>query len=208
MMFKSWCFGAIYWVVSLLLVLTIYIPHSYASEIKSLGVEVAIASELEQPAAVPMMALSSAKAIVKSTADPSEVLGEAVFTELETGLEVAVILDNAPTGTHAFHIHKMGNCANNGKAAKGHFNPENVKHGYLPKDGFENAHAGDLGNIEINEDGMGMMDLMIEGLSLEQGKHAIANRSVILHAQADDYGQPTGNAGDRVGCGIINLAAI
>lgn len=207
-MFKSWRFGAISLILSVLLVFTVGLPKSHASELKSQGIAVAIASELEQPAAVPMMALSSAKAIVKSTTDPSEVLGEAVFTELETGLEIAVILNNAPSGTHAFHIHEMGSCAENGKAAKGHFNPDNVKHGYLPTDGFENAHAGDLGNIEINGDGRGMVDLTVEGLSLEQGKHAIANRSVILHAKADDYGQPTGNAGDRVGCGIINLAAM
>lgn len=199
-MFKSWCIGTISWILSLFLVFTIYIPPSQASEIKAQGMKGAIASEK-----IAMQALSSAKAMVTSTADPAEILGEAVFTELETGLEIAVILNNAPSGTHAFHIHEGGSCAENGKAAKGHFNPENVKHGYLPTDGFENAHAGDLGNIEISESGSGMVDFTIAGLSLESGEYAIANRSVILHAQADDYGQPTGNAGDRVGCGIIKL---
>jgi Cu-Zn family superoxide dismutase len=148
----------------------------------------------------------SATAIIDSTADPSETFGEATFTETSDGLEITVMMDNAPAGTHGFHVHEVGSCEDGGKAAQGHFNPDNVEHGYLPDDGFENAHAGDLGNIEIAEDGTGTLNLTIPGLSLEEGNYAIAGRSVILHAQPDDFGQPTGNAGDRLGCGLINLA--
>lgn len=202
-MSKFWRLGAISLILSVVLAFSLGLSKSHASKITTQGSEVAIASEK-----VAAQNLSSAKAVVKSTADPSKILGEAVFAETDNGIEVVVILDNAPSGTHAFHVHEVGSCADNGKAAKGHFNPDNVKHGYLPTNGFRNAHAGDLGNIEISENGVGIMNLTIAGLSLEQGKYAIANRSVILHAKPDDFGQPVGNAGDRVGCGIINLAAM
>ncbi|MEC4867311.1 MAG: superoxide dismutase family protein [Jaaginema sp. PMC 1078.18] len=189
-------FGVISAILSLLLGLTLAVFPAQGSAM-------AIASTDN----VSMMALSSAKAYVKSTSDPDIVFGEAVFTELTEGLEIAVILNNAPPGTHAFHIHTVGSCDENGKAAKGHFNPADVQHGYLPEDGFDESHAGDLGNIEISDDGVGLLDLVIPGLTIESGEYAIAQRSVILHAQPDDFGQPTGNAGDRLGCGVINVTA-
>lgn len=145
----------------------------------------------------------SAQAVMRSTADPSEVLGEATFTETIDGLKVDVSLSNVPAGYHGFHVHEFGNCDDAGAAAGGHFNPEGVKHGYLPKDGFENAHAGDLGNILIYSDGTGELTETIEGLPLTEGNRAIVDHAVILHAERDDFGQPTGNAGGRIGCGLI-----
>jgi superoxide dismutase, Cu-Zn family len=29
---------------------------------------------------------------------------------------------------------------------------------------------------------------------------------VIVHAKPDDFGQPVGNAGARIGCGVIGIA--
>ncbi|MBI3323135.1 MAG: superoxide dismutase family protein, partial [Candidatus Omnitrophica bacterium] len=30
-------------------------------------------------------------------------------------------------------------------------------------------------------------------------------RSLILHEKVDDFGQPLGNAGGRIGCGVIRI---
>ena len=34
----------------------------------------------------------------------------------------------------------------------------------------------------------------------------IINKAIIVHAKADDYkSQPAGNAGDRIGCGVVTM---
>lgn len=148
----------------------------------------------------------TAQATIYSTSDLSEVIGEATFTETLNGLKIDVKIDDAPPGYHGFHIHENGSCDDGGQAAGGHFNPENVKHGRLITDGFDLAHAGDLGNIYVYEDGTGILTQVIRNLPLTEGKRAVAGKAVILHADRDDYGQPTGNADGRIGCGIISLA--
>lgn len=151
----------------------------------------------------------TATAIVYSTSNPSERLGAATFTPMEGGLHVSVILEGVTPGERGFHIHEVGSCEDGGMAAKGHFNPNGTKHGYLPQDGIENAHAGDLGNITIEPDGKGTLNLTLADLSLDEGKYAVRGHSVILHEKSDDpSAQPTGNAGGRIGCGIINQSRI
>ena len=110
---------------------------------------------------------------------------------------------NVPPGKHGFHVHENGSCAEMGKAAGGHFNPDHVQHGFLPKDGYMNAQAGDMGNIEVGTDGTGILKLFMPGLTLKDGKYAVTGKSVILHEKEDDFSQPVGNAGSRIGCGII-----
>lgn len=146
---------------------------------------------------------STAQATVKGTADPSEVLGEATFTETDDGLAVTVSLSGVSAGYHGFHIHENGSCDDGGQAAGGHYNPLEVKHGWLPSDGLESAHAGDLGNIFISASGSGALEETVSGISLTGEEPSIKGHAVILHSERDDFGQPTGNAGGRVGCGIV-----
>jgi Cu-Zn family superoxide dismutase len=142
-------------------------------------------------------------ATIHGTSDDSPISGIATFTDTDRGLEVSIRIASAPPGQHGIHIHQFGACDSGGNAAGSHYNPDGVKHGYLLSDGLGGAHAGDLGNIEIGPDGSGHLDLIILGLTVTGGKYSVAGRSVILHAQQDDFGQPTGNAGGRIGCGVI-----
>ncbi|MBP9855591.1 MAG: superoxide dismutase family protein [Candidatus Omnitrophica bacterium] len=153
---------------------------------------------------VPMMALAATgKATIKGTAPDSTISGEATLTEKDGGIEVEVQVANAPVGKHGFHIHENGSCEDMGKAAGGHFNPEKVDHGFLPKDGHQHAHVGDMGSIDIDQDGKGTLKLFMPGLTLAQGTYAVVNKAIILHENVDDFSQPTGNAGGRIACGII-----
>jgi len=146
---------------------------------------------------------SKAKAILHATEETGALSGEVYFEEVIEGLKITASVNNAPPGRHGFHIHDLGLCGDGGKAAGGHFNPYTKPHGYLPKDGLINSHAGDLGNIKVSEDGVGQLELVIPGLNVFKRTPNIAGRAVIVHALEDDFGQPTGNAGARIACGTI-----
>lgn len=151
----------------------------------------------------PHVFAATAKAVIQPTDPIASLSGSATFEETPVGLKIGVTVIGAPPGKHGFHIHEKGDCGDYGNAAGGHFNPDGVQHGDLVKDGLTGAHAGDLGNIEIDANGSGTLDKMVPGLTLKEGKYAVMGRSLILHEKEDNFGQPTGNAGGRIGCGVI-----
>jgi len=148
---------------------------------------------------------AKAVALITATQAGSQVNGEAVFMETPEGLEIEVRVANVPAGKHGFHIHEKGDCSDRGNAAGGHYNPDGVMHGLITKGGFELAHTGDFGNIEVDEEGMGTLKLFVPRLTLTGEKYNVEGKAVILHEKEDDFGQPTGNAGGRIGCGVIML---
>ena len=138
------------------------------------------------------------------TSDASKASGKITLEETEEGLHIQAELFNLTPGLHGFHIHENGACGDEGKAAGSHFNPDQAPHGHLPKDGFTHSHAGDFGNLEADQNGTARFDGVMKGLTLKEGeKYGVAGRSFIVHEKADDFGQPLGNAGGRVACGII-----
>jgi Cu-Zn family superoxide dismutase len=147
--------------------------------------------------------MNRATALLKGTATDSIISGEVEFIETAEGLMVLANLKNVPPGKHGFHIHENGSCEEEGKAAGGHFNPDQVNHGFLPHDGHAAAHAGDMGNIEVKENGEAVLSLLLADVNLSGGAYNVLGKSVILHEKEDDFSQPTGNAGGRIGCGII-----
>ncbi|HEY6078674.1 MAG TPA: superoxide dismutase family protein [Polyangiaceae bacterium] len=132
----------------------------------------------------------------------SKLSGKAVLTETEGGVHVVLTLEGVEPGEHGAHVHEKGDCsAADGASAGGHFNPQSKDHG-LP--GAEKRHLGDLGNITIGKDGKGTLDITAPGANLKATDVAsFVGRSIIVHAKKDDGGQPTGNAGGRIGCGVI-----
>ena len=146
---------------------------------------------------------ATATAILKGTAPDSKITGNVTLTEEKGGLTVDAKVFNVPPGSHGFHIHAIGDCGDLGKAAGGHFNPDKSMHGLYPKDGPMNAMAGDMGNIVVGNDGNGTFSVFMPGLTLKDGKYAVNGLSIILHEKVDDFTQPGGNSGGRIGCGII-----
>lgn len=155
----------------------------------------------EAPAPEPEPMLASA--MLQPKAD-GMVSGSVVFTQVGGTVAVAIKVADAPPGTHGFHIHELGDCSSDDfKSAGGHFNPADVPHGG-PDDA--ERHAGDLGNIEIGEDGTGRLEISSDLITVEDGPTSVVGRGVILHADADDLvSQPTGAAGARLACGVIAL---
>ena len=66
-------------------------------------------------------------------------------------------------------------------------------------------HLGDIGNLEVGEDGEGSLTLSTDKWTMGSGAdNDILGKAVIVHAGADDFTtQPTGAAGGRIGCGVI-----
>ncbi len=149
----------------------------------------------------------SAVAELKPTKTDSRLKGQVKFTEEKDGVVVLAELWNAPPGKHGIHIHEKGSCADGGNAAGGHFNPSGNDHGFAPKDFPLHAHPGDMGNIDVDVDGHGTLKLHMPELGLaSRARYDIRNLAVILHEKQDDFSQPTGNAGGRIACGVIQEA--
>lgn len=136
----------------------------------------------------------------------NEARGTVTFTKVEEGIYVTVDLQGLGNGPseRGFHIHEHGDCsAPDGTSAGGHFNPADMPHGAPDED---ERHAGDFGNLTVDEDGNVRHDFLDTNISFD-GPHSIIGRAVIVHAQRDDLEtQPTGDAGARVACGVILVA--
>ncbi len=131
----------------------------------------------------------------------NKVTGTITFTKTADGVRIVADVEGLSKGKHGFHIHEFGDCSSkDGSSAGGHFNPHSKDHG-APHD--TDRHSGDMGNIDANEKGVGHLEYVDKTISLT-GDDSIIGKSVIVHANEDDLkSQPTGNAGGRIACGII-----
>lgn len=135
----------------------------------------------------------------------SNVRGTVYFHMLRNGIKVIADIEGLERGKHGFHIHEFGDLrATDGTSAGGHFNPENMPHGAPDTDSMR--HVGDLGNILAIEGEIAHFEWVDTKITFG-GKHSIIGKAVIIHQDEDDYvTQPTGNAGARIGGGVIGIA--
>ncbi len=132
----------------------------------------------------------------------SSLTGRATFVQNGNSVHVSVDVANAPQGVHAVHLHEKGDCsAPDAASAGGHFNPTHTEHGSPDAPGH---HAGDFGNVLVGEDGHGHLELDTTMLTVLPGDRSVVGRAIVVHAKEDDmHTQPTGNAGGRIGCGVV-----
>ena len=130
--------------------------------------------------------------------------GVVTFEEVDKGVHVTANLTGLTPGRHGFHIHEFGDInSEDGSSAGGHFNPMGMPHSMPTSD---KRHEGDMGNIEADENGSAHLDYIDSVMKLN-GEYSLIGHAVIIHAKEDDFKtQPTGNAGARVGYGVVGIA--
>jgi superoxide dismutase, Cu-Zn family len=151
---------------------------------------------------------TAAEAIVKKAklihTDRQEV-GEVTATRAPNGVLIVVDLKANPLaiapGTHAIHIHEVGQCEPPFKSAGAHFNPTSKRHGFLE---IQGKHVGDLPNIHVPKNASLTVEFLITQTSLTGEKGSLLDRdgfSIVIHEKADDYKtDPAGDSGDRIAC--------
>jgi len=109
-------------------------------------------------------------------------------------------------GEHGFHIHEFGDMSKGCESMGAHYNPDDTTHGDLKQ-----GHVGDLGNITADQSGTADFSIRADRIDLI-GDRSVVGRGIVVHADADDLGKggdeeslKTGNAGDRLACGVITL---
>jgi Cu-Zn family superoxide dismutase len=132
----------------------------------------------------------------------SKLGGIATFRETADGVRVVLDVHDVAPGKHGVHVHEKGDCSSaDAKSAGEHFSPENHPHA-LPPD--EPRHLGDFGNLEVKADGTGHLEVLAPHATLKGGdRHSFLDRALVVHAKTDDGSQPSGNSGERIGCGEI-----
>jgi Cu-Zn family superoxide dismutase len=133
--------------------------------------------------------------------------GDVRFTSLGGGkVRVAgEVRGLKPNAEHGFHVHEKGDCSSgDGNSAGGHFNPTGAPHG---RHGSGAHHTGDLQSLKADGSGVAKFSFESSSLAIGSGVNDITGKGLIVHRDPDDYTtQPTGNAGPRLACAVIQKA--
>ncbi len=136
-----------------------------------------------------------------------EWIATATFVQAQDQVLVSIAFRNrtALVGTHAIHIHEVGQCYPPGYETAGAvLNPYRKQHGLQNSNG---PMAGDLPNLVIGPAGVAVYNLSAPQVTLSEGPASLVRpqgTSLVIFAQADDdRSQPEGNAGARIACGAI-----
>jgi Cu-Zn family superoxide dismutase len=158
----------------------------------------------------PTLAASAAQkahAVAHLSGLDGKALGSADFAATNHGILIVLDLHDLTPGPHGMHLHVSGNCdAKTGFTSAGPIlalTPGKL-HGYLVTGG---PLSGDLPNQFADDAGRLHASVLTNSFTLGNGKKSIFDRdgiSLIVDARGDDYRtQPLGNAGNRVGCGVV-----
>ena len=149
-------------------------------------------------------AIKQAIAVI-SPASGSSCRGTVKFLQEGDAVKVIADLEGLTAGAqHGFHVHEFGDCsAPDATSAGSHYDAAGTMHHGKPDDAMK--HAGDLGNLTADASGKTHHEITVSGISVAGGLAPILGRGVIVHAKPDDFGQPVGNAGGRIGCGVIGV---
>lgn len=129
--------------------------------------------------------------------EENESLGGQIFfyRGMCSGVLVSAELSGLPdqknqTGFYGMHIHEYGDCTDDFQKTGSHYNPAQSLHP---------MHAGDLPPLLSNH-GYAWMAFYDQRFTIQE----ILGKSVVIHSMRDDFTtQPSGDSGEKIGCGVI-----
>lgn len=141
-----------------------------------------------------------ASALISGSEAYPDIMGRAEFFETQYGVIVSAQVSGLPKGEKCnepifgFHIHGGENCSGNTidpfADAGTHYDPNDCPHPY---------HAGDMPPL-FGADGNAFLIFLTNRFTIPQ----IMGKTIIIHSSPDDFTtQPSGNAGTKIACGII-----
>jgi len=179
------------------------------SSVKADHTEVAKVPDTPPPGAMPdtspVVKMNHAQAVLQPSFPDTMVSGTVNFDTLKMGkvkMQLEITVPSKAGKTVAVHIHEHGDCSNKAEMAHGHWNPTQSQHGKWDSGNF---HLGDIGNVKLDSKGKGQLTMETFRWTLGGSwSKNIVGKAIIIHGGMDDYKtQPTGNAGTRIGCGVI-----
>lgn len=135
-----------------------------------------------------------------------QTVGNAQLAAVPEGVQIDLQVSGLTPGAHGFHIHEKAACdAPTFDSAGAHFNPMHKEHGFLNPKG---AHAGDLPNLVVDDQGNGRLSAVTKSVVLLPDKpnslFKPGGTSLVIHEKADDLKtDPSGNSGKRIACGAV-----
>ncbi|MEM7610759.1 MAG: superoxide dismutase family protein [Pseudomonadota bacterium] len=161
-------------------------------------------AESQVAAAAPDTSVPAVEMLAADVRGVNGLTGVVVLVAGEGKLLLGGALDNVAPGDHAIHVHETGDCsADDFTSAGPHFAPEKRPHGG-PAAPIAQRHAGDFGNFTASGFGQGKFGIV---KTSDRALGEFIGRAVIVHANPDDLTtQPTGAAGPRIACGVLEPA--
>jgi Cu-Zn family superoxide dismutase len=134
-------------------------------------------------------------------------VGTGTLIQTDRGVLITANLSGLPAGQHAFHLHETGRCdAPSFESAGGHYAPMKRRHGFLASGG---PHAGDMTNVQVVGSTVSVQEFN-PFVTLSGGEAPLLDQdgsALVIHAKADDYStQPSGDAGARIACAVVQRA--
>lgn len=151
-----------------------------------------------------MYSMPDAIANIKGSDLYPHIIGITRFYQMRNGVAVATEINGLPSGddilnecfksNFALHIHQGEICDGDYRdpfaKTLGHFNPYSCEHPF---------HAGDLPPL-FESDGYALSIVFIDRFKVKD----IIGKTIVIHSMPDDFHtQPSGNAGEKIACGVI-----
>ena len=115
------------------------------------------------------------------------------YKTMYDGIFINIQINNLPpneTGFYGMHIHEFGDCTPPFDKTGNHYNPNKTNH---PN------HAGDMPPL-LSNNGYAWMAFYDTRFLINE----IIGKSIVIHSMRDDFtSQPSGDSGNKIGCGII-----